>query len=262
MGKYVVVMMALFCFALVLGGCGDNELRDKNDKKNKNDSARVVDKTLHILKLGVGSIPTNCYLVWDGETKETIIIDPGSEPDKIIKAIKSRHLKPTAVFITHGHWDHIGASLSIKNMAPHITVAGHNDDALMVMSPEMNFSAKSNRNVVGAPFQRLLKDGDELTLGKYKFKVIHVPGHSPGSICLYFAGNKEEAPVLFSGDVIFFNAIGRTDFPGCSAELLDKGIREKILVLPPETVVYPGHDKATTIKAERINNSFVEEEKK
>ncbi len=189
---------------------------------------------LTIQTLLVGVLGTNCYLVSDPESREMLVIDPGAEAERILAAIRAGGVKVAAIVNTHGHWDHIGANGEVKE-ATGAPLLIHEADA----------------GITSPPADRLLHGEEELPLGRFKLRVIHTPGHSPGSICLYLPG------VLFSGDTLFAESVGRTDLPGGSLSQLVSSIREKLFVLPDETVVHPGHGPSTTVGEERSLNPYV-----
>jgi hydroxyacylglutathione hydrolase len=205
---------------------------------------------LIIKTLCVGMLQTNCYLVGCEDTKEGAIIDPGGDAKRILAEVERLGLKIKYVINTHGHFDHTlankevvqstGASLAIHSAdAPMLTTGG---GALLF-------------GIIGKaspPADTRLEEGQVLTLGKVKLKVLHTPGHSPGSICLY----NEEEGVLFDGDVLFNMGMGRYDLPGGNYNVLMQSI-QRLLTLPDETIVYPGHGPATTIGHERRNNPFL-----
>jgi len=190
--------------------------------------------------LAVGPYGTNCYIAGEGAKGEGIVIDPGAESKVILETIRSSELSVKQIVITHGHADHVGAAEEVKK-AIGGTIAMHTDDVRMARS-----YIKSA--------DRLLKDGDKITAGKLEFIVLQTPGHSPGGISLYGKG------VLFCGDTLFNYGIGRTDFFGGDITQLINSIRGKLLVLPDETVVYPGHGPKTTIGEERRGNPFLRRE--
>jgi glyoxylase-like metal-dependent hydrolase (beta-lactamase superfamily II) len=186
----------------------------------------------------VGPIETNCYLVEDETTKEALIVDPGDEAEKILEVIKKNGLKPRYIVNTHGHFDHITGNLKLKEKtgAP---VLSHELDAFLIAL------------TLPLPPDNFLKDGDRLKVGRLTFTVIHTPGHTPGGICLYC----EKEKTLFSGDTLFYGTTGRTDLPYASEK--DMGISfKKLLTLPDETKVYPGHGQPTTIGQEKLINDF------
>jgi glyoxylase-like metal-dependent hydrolase (beta-lactamase superfamily II) len=204
---------------------------------------------MEIERVVVGVLQTNCYIVHD--SKQAIVIDPGSDADKIISIIEKKHLKPKLILNTHYHFDHTGANLDIKNMFNIPIAIGNKDahylqnaykDALMFM-----IDAKKSPQA-----DILLKEGDTVALEDIKFVVIETPGHTIGSICLY---NKENT-ILFSGDTLFFESIGRYDLLTGNFDSIINSIN-KILRLDESTTVYPGHGPQTTIKHEKINNPFI-----
>lgn len=195
----------------------------------------------------VGALETNCYLVYDEETRDCAVIDPGADPEKIIATIADLELRPVVVLDTHGHVDHVGANAGIVEKYG-VPLAMHAADTDMLqVSDFIELSL-----LLGArnspPPDRLLAEGDEIAVGRTSLRVIHIPGHTPGSIGFVHGG------VLFSGDTLFCGGVGRTDLPGGSWKDLERSIRERILTLPEETVVLPGHGPWTTVEQERASN--------
>jgi len=205
-----------------------------------------------ILKtLVVGPIAANCYIVGSESTKAGMIIDPGDEAEEILKGVKDSGLDIKLILLTHGHMDHIGALKEIKE-ATGAEVAMHSDDAKSLQGQSQSLGAMFGLFYPAPPSpDRLLKDGDSLDIGDLHFSVLHTPGHTPGGICLSGEG------VVFSGDTLFNYGIGRTDLPGSSYNQLMNGIHTKLMALPDDTVVYPGHGPETTIGAERRGNPFL-----
>jgi len=200
--------------------------------------------------LVVGPFGSNCYVVGSEKTKEGIIIDPGADPEAILQAVRELELKITMIIVTHGHADHTGGVGEVKK-ATKAPFALHTDEV-----PGLHEISKYITTLFGtrlAPLpapDKLLNEGDIIKVGEFNFKVLHTPGHSPGGISL--AGNG----VVFSGDTLFNYGIGRTDFPGCSYDVLMESIRTKLMTLPDKTVVLSGHGPETTIGAERKGNPF------
>lgn len=208
---------------------------------------------LVIHHLSVGPLQVNCFLVACQKTHDAMIIDPGEEGARILQIASREGLKVSKVVNTHGHFDHIGAN------QPVVQATGAQ---LMLHAADLPLlqNAKRHAEVYGlsvapspAP-DRLLEQGDAFAVGEHTFKVIHVPGHSPGGICLYGGGH------VFVGDVLFAGSIGRTDLPGGDFDLLVKGVRERLFNLPDETIVHPGHGPDTSIGRERRSNPFVGDE--
>jgi hydroxyacylglutathione hydrolase len=193
----------------------------------------------------VGALETNCYLVYCEETRACAVIDPGADPEKIIASVADLELKPVIVLNTHGHVDHVGANIDIVKKYG-VPLAMHAADAgLLQVSDYMELTL-----LLGArnspPPDRLLAEGDEIAVGRTSLRVIHIPGHTPGSVGFVHGG------VLFSGDTLFCDGVGRTDLPGGSWNDLERSIRERILRLPEETLVLPGHGPWTTVGRERV----------
>ncbi|MCX8160954.1 MAG: MBL fold metallo-hydrolase [Candidatus Saccharicenans sp.] len=199
----------------------------------------------------VGPLETNCYIFFCPETRECAVIDPGAEADQIFPLITHLNLKPVIILNTHGHVDHTGANVEIKDRyrAP---IAMHQGDLpLLEESIQLEFGLMLGAKPTPRP-DRLLADGDEVRVGQTSLKVIHTPGHSPGSVCFYTPG------MLFSGDTLFCGGVGRTDLPGGSWKELIQSLRTRVLTYPEETVVLPGHGPRTTIGEEKENNPFLE----
>lgn len=194
----------------------------------------------------VGMMEANCYIVGDDATKEAFIIDPGGDYKKIKKVINEKGLEPKAVINTHGHGDHIGANGEFE-----LPIWLHRLDAGFLQDPSKNLSGAFGFLLKTKSASRLLEDGDILKIGKYALEVIHTPGHTPGSICLKANG------VIFSGDTLFCGGIGRTDFTYGSEEDIMRSIKERLLVLDDNYVIYPGHGPSSTIGRERADNPFV-----
>lgn len=197
----------------------------------------------------VGALETNCYLVYCEKSRACAIIDPGAEPGKIIAAVADLELKPALILNTHGHVDHIGANRDMKEKYAVPLYLHAADTNMLEVTEHIEISL-----LLGAkdspPPDRLLVDGDEIRVGLSALLVIHTPGHTPGSVGFSAPG------ILFSGDTLFCGGVGRTDLPGGSWKDLEKSIREKILTLPGNTVVLPGHGPWTTVEQETLSNPF------
>lgn len=189
---------------------------------------------------------TNCYIVVDDETKEAMVIDPGSESDKIIEMLNILEGKLKYIYLTHCHADHIGAVNEIKNKKGGVVLI-HRFDSEGLNDKEINLSEITENQTIELTADSRIDDEDLIHLGNLEFKVIHTPGHTKGSSSLYC--EKEE--LLFSGDTLFRGTWGRTDLPTSSFEDIVRSITNKLLVLPENTIVYPGHGKSTKIEYER-----------
>lgn len=200
----------------------------------------------------LGPLQTNCYVLSDEE--QCIIVDPGAESQKIIQYIQTKKLKPLAILLTHAHFDHIGALDVIRNQY-HIPAYIHEKEADWLKDPELNGSQRwfPDEPVILNPAEHILKGEQELAIGPFVFQLFETPGHSPGSISYYL----KEQGMVFSGDVLFLNSIGRTDLPGGNHAQLLKSIEVKLLPLADDTIVCPGHGPVTTIGDERESNPFL-----
>lgn len=206
---------------------------------------------MKVIQLEVGALATNCYLLYCEQTLETAIIDPGANADYILRTVSKENLVPVCIINTHGHADHIGANADIKNAAK-IPLMIHRDDSEMLTDQNKNMSVYIGKGFVSPPADKELVDGDIIKVGTGDITVIHTPGHTKGGICL----KTEE--ILISGDTLFAESIGRTDFPGGSYSQLLNSIKNKLMLLPDKTCVFPGHGPATSIGRERKINPFIE----
>jgi len=205
---------------------------------------------MNIETVVVGQLETNCYLVFCLKTLACAVVDPGAEPDRILAAIHHRGLKPVVILNTHGHVDHIGANRDVKD-AYGVPLAIHAlDGPMLELAGQLELSfvldAKSS-----PPPDQFLEDGARIQVGESALEVLHTPGHSPGSVSLLGPG------FLLSGDTLFNGGVGRTDLPGGSARDLERSIRTRILILPAETRVLPGHGPGTTVGEEIDSNPFL-----
>lgn len=201
-------------------------------------------------KLTVGELDTNCYILGDDDTRVGMVIDPGGEIDLIEREIRELRLKIKYIVLTHGHGDHIAALSELKERTG-AQVLIHHLDAEMLTKPEKNLSVFSLHPITVSKEDRSLKDGDKVRIGKIELEVMHTPGHTEGSISLFT--NK----IVFTGDLIFYGSVGRTDLPGGSFQQLLRVIQERILDKDDDTVIYPGHGPSTTVGEERRNNPFI-----
>lgn len=189
--------------------------------------------------------PTNCYIVQDEISKETMVIDPGAEPDKIIEMLDVLSAKVKYIYLTHCHGDHFGAILEVKAKKGG-KVLIHRDDAEGLYNPAISLTYYIGMDDIELEADSRVDEGDIIHLGNLEFKVIHTPGHTKGGTCLYC---KEEG-LLFSGDTLFKGTWGRTDLPTSSFPDIIASITNKLTILPDDTIVYPGHGRMTTIREE------------
>ena len=206
---------------------------------------------MRIQTFQVAPIGTNCYIVSD-DMKNAFIIDPGGDSDLIIENAKDLNVK--YLLLTHTHYDHIGALDEVSQAFPEARLAVHGLEKNALYDAAQNLSVG-----FGLPYEYCgkvdieLKDGDELSLGEQKIKIIHTPGHTVGGVCYYIKD------LLFSGDTLFKASVGRTDLPGGDAVNLLQSIKEKLYTLPGKTAVYPGHMEQTIIGWERKRNPYVKQ---
>lgn len=207
---------------------------------------------MKITNLPSGALQVNTYLAVDEETNKGFIVDPGGYNPALTKMVKDENIDIEYILLTHGHSDHICGVKEHLEDFPGAKVVADKEEEPMLHDVRFNFSAE-----FGMPYtvdaDIYVSDGDELNVGNINLKFFHTPGHSPGGMCIY----AEKENVLFSGDTLFRQSIGRTDFPGCSFEALAESIKEKLFVLPDETQVFPGHMGPTQIGFEKRNNPFV-----
>lgn len=198
------------------------------------------------IKLNVGNVgETNCYIIQDEKTKETIVIDPGGETNKILEMLDALQANVKYILLTHCHGDHIAGVKELKEKCGG-KVLIYIEDAPGLKDPLINLSGYIGIGEIILEADSRLNDNDLIHIGDMEFKVIHTPGHTKGGICLYLENEK----ILFSGDTIFRGSWGRTDLPTGSFEEIINSITERIMTLPEDTIIYPGHGKSTMVKEE------------
>lgn len=206
---------------------------------------------LRVEQYVVGPVQTNCYFAINEDTKETLIVDPGASAGKLAELIEKEKLNPVSILLTHGHFDHAGGA---AELAEHfnIKVYAEEQEKETLLNPGLNLSGWEGmeRTFHADVF---LKDEQEIDLAGFHIRVLFTPGHTVGGCCYYFSYQN----VLFSGDTLFAQSVGRTDFPKGSAAQLIRGIKEKLMILPDDVTVYTGHNEITTIGTERMYNPYL-----
>lgn len=202
---------------------------------------------LRIQTMVLGMVSTNTYILYEEGGSQAVIVDPADHPERILNKCREWKLTPAAIVLTHGHFDHIGAIEGILKDCPVEVIAGEKEEKL-IKDPGLNLSGQFGRGY-GAKITHPVKDGEEFSLLGLTWKVLEMPGHTVGSVCYYIAGEG----ILLSGDTLFRESYGRTDFPGGSSRQLTESIG-RLFKLPEDTMVYPGHDSATTIGHEKQYN--------
>lgn len=199
----------------------------------------------------VGAVQTNCYFAMNKDTKEAFIVDPGDNAKQLADRIRQEELKPVAVLLTHGHFDHAGGA---KELAEEfgIPVYAHEDEKETLADAKLNVSWMMGMEEHFSA-DEFVKDEQELDLAGFHIRVLHTPGHTVGGCCYYLPYED----VVFSGDTLFCMSVGRTDFPGGSMSAIVRSIKEKLMTLPENTTVYPGHNDVTTIENERMYNPYL-----
>ena len=206
---------------------------------------------LEIKKLVLGMVSTNCYIVSNQETKEAIVIDPADEAGRIVSYIRNEGLELKAILLTHGHFDHISAIPELTTTYP-VHIYCHEREKEVCEDPAKNLSGIMGRKEVAMIPQVLLRDEQQIELIGCKIKVLYTPGHTQGGVCYYFPEEK----ILFSGDTLFMESVGRTDFPTGNPVTLIRSIQEKLFVLADDVKVYCGHGPSTSIGYEKRYNPF------
>ncbi len=227
----------------------------------------------------VGMLQCNCSIVGDPETREAIVIDPGDEVDRILAVIAKHKLKVMAIVSTHAHIDHVGGLKKLHDVT-HAPVLMNEGDLELYRAMDIQSQFLGIAPPPLAKIDNLLAEGDVVRWGGYEARVLHTPGHTPGSVSLYLpfparreegnrvvpahsakkshAGDDDSAPWLFAGDTLFAGSIGRTDLWGGSFPEIIRSIRSKLLTLPEDTIVFPGHGPTTTLAEERESNPFLQ----
>jgi hydroxyacylglutathione hydrolase len=202
--------------------------------------------------LPVGPLACNCSIIGDETTREAMVIDPGDDIEDVLALVRKHNLQVKQIVITHAHIDHVGGAMKLREATGAPILLNQNDYALLKMLDVQ--AAWIGMTSPGAvKIDHSLGQADTVRAGPLTAEVIHTPGHTEGSVCLYFPLQKK----LIAGDTLFAGSIGRTDLPGGSFKKIIQSLREKVLALPDETVVVPGHGPLTTIGEERESNPFL-----
>lgn len=208
-------------------------------------------RRLGIKTMILGRVQTNCYIVRDPGSKEAVVIDPADQAEKIDKYLKENDLVCKRILLTHGHFDHITGAESLKGLTG-ADIYAHENEVDLLRDPDLNASAIMGYEVRLEP-DILLKDKEEFEAAGMTWQVIYTPGHTGGGVCYYL----KDKGILFSGDTLFHESVGRTDLPTGNHEQLMESVNGRLLVLPDETEVYPGHGRPTTIGHERSFNPYL-----
>jgi len=206
---------------------------------------------MKLITINSNPMGQNIYLYFDEATKEGVVIDPGHNLPEILAAINENNINIKGILLTHGHYDHISAVNELKEKT-NADVYCHCDEKPMLENPAINLSVHVKREVKVTP-DMLFDDGDDFEVGKLSLTIIHTPGHTPGGVCYY----DEDNEVIFTGDTLFRESIGRTDLPGSDHKALNESIKNKLLCLPANVTVYPGHGRSSGIGHEIKQNPFL-----
>jgi len=200
----------------------------------------------------VGPLQCNCSIIGDEVSHEAMVIDPGDDIEDILELIRKHNLQVNQIVITHAHIDHVGGAMKLRAATGAPILLNQNDGALLkLLDLQATWIGMASPGEV--KIDQSIGTADQISAGSLKADVLHTPGHTEGSICLYFSANKK----LIAGDTLFAGSIGRTDLPGGSFDKIINSLHEKVLTLPDDTIVVPGHGPLTTIGEERKNNPFL-----
>jgi hydroxyacylglutathione hydrolase len=202
--------------------------------------------------LAVGPLQCNCSIIGDEASKEAIVLDPGDDIEDVMEALRRHQLQVKQIVITHAHIDHVGGAMKLKRLTGAPILINQNDYALLKML-DVQAGWVGMRPPGQVAVDSSIGEGDKVRAGSLSGSILHTPGHTEGSICVYFRADK----MLFAGDTLFAGSIGRTDLPGGSYEKIMASLHGPVLSLPDDTIVVPGHGPLTTIGDERETNPFL-----
>ena len=240
--EFVLLTIAFISVIVPFYGC--NSLFNRDVRKE----IMIIDT------LVIGDFETNCYCLRSDENScDCVLIDTGLDDTELVNYFEEKEFTPLALILTHGHIDHIAGIDALREKFPDIKVYIHKLDSESLTDPMSNLSFMSGSMFKTEPADSLVEEGDVVEYAGIKLQVLHTPGHTPGGISLY----SQEDGVVFSGDALFADSVGRTDFPGGNTFQLMESIKEKLLTLPEETKVLPGHGPATTIAKEKKYNQYL-----
>ncbi len=237
---FLVVVPVLFAAVLLYWFSGTHHIQG-------------IKKNMIVIRLVVGPLQVNCFIVADEKTKDAVVVDPGDDAQDILRIIREKELKVRYVVNTHGHFDHVGANKALKD-ATGAEILIHEGDAPILAYAGKQSAAFGLKPVSSPPADRYVKHGDIISAGEVSLKVLHTPGHSPGGISLLEQG------MVLTGDALFAGSIGRTDLPGGDLMTLLRSIKANLMTLPDDTRVFSGHGPASTIGEERQENPFLNKE--
>ena len=200
----------------------------------------------------VGPLQCNCSVIGDEGTREAMVIDPGADINDVLALVRKHGLTVKQIVITHAHIDHVGGAMKLRQITGAPILLNQNDYALLKML-DVQAAWVGMASPGKVEIDQSLAEGEKLRAGSLEATVLHTPGHTEGSVCLYFSAQQK----LIAGDTLFAGSIGRTDLPGGSLEKIMSSLHQRVLALPDETIVVPGHGPLTTIGEERENNPFL-----
>ena len=214
---------------------------------------REIGRSMFLKQIEVGKLAVFAYLIGGDDGGDGLVIDPSDEIDRILRIAQNQKIKIQYILNTHAHVDHVMGNAAIKEKTGARIIIHEEDAPFLTRIPQHMFAMFGGRP--SPPADQTVKDGDFISVGDITFKVLHTPGHSPGGMCILFDG------MVFTGDTLFVGGVGRADLPGGSWTLLKKSIQSKLLILPDETIVLPGHNygpsPTSTIKSERLHNPML-----